>query len=210
MSSRLPGAEGGRNLEDNTGRREVRIAAGIMSVMVETPEGPVEIARIQDTEHRIEGEWAKTSRPAPPAVLQPLVPVTGVRPLGELELIDMLLRPDVIVVDSRKPDQYARGTIPGAVNIPFAEADERLELLGCSRRADGWDCGDAQQIALFCNGAWCGQSPTAIRRMVAAGYPPERMFYYRNGMQGWLLQGLTVHVPGSGAGAVVVAREGVV
>lgn len=68
-------------------------------------------------------EWARTSRPAPPAELQPLVPVAGVVPLGELELIEALQSPDVVVVDSRKSEQYAKYTIPGAINLPFTEID---------------------------------------------------------------------------------------
>jgi rhodanese-related sulfurtransferase len=177
---------------------EVRITAERAAVLVDTADGAVEIRRIQDPNHRIEGEWARTSRPAPPAVIQPLVPVAGVVPLGELELIDMLERPDAIVIDSRKSEQYPHGTIPGAVNIPFTEMLDRLDELGCKRTTSGWDCSEAKPVALFCNGVWCGQSPTAIRRMVEAGYPPERIFYYRNGMQGWHLLGLTVQKPKGG------------
>lgn len=176
---------------------EVRITSELASVVVDTAEGPVEIRRVQDPDHRIGGDWAKTSRPAPPAVIQPLIPAAGVVPIGELELIEMLQRPDVRVIDSRKSDQYAHGTIPGAMNIPFTAAAEQLDLLGCVRRADGWDCTGARQVALFCNGVWCGQSPAAIRHMVEVGYPPERIFYYRNGMQIWHLLGLTAHRPKS-------------
>jgi hypothetical protein len=47
-------------------------------------------------------------------------------------------------------------------------------------------------VALFCNGIWCGQSPTAIRNMIEAGYPADRISYYRGGMQVWRVLGLTV------------------
>lgn len=173
----------------------VRITETAARVIVHTYDGAIEIARIQDTEHRLEGDWGKTSRPAPPAVLQPLVPAEGVVPLGELELIDMLMRANAVVVDSRKAEQHAQSTLPGAINIPFTEVEDRLDLLGCVRRRDGWDCRGARQVALFCNGVWCGQSPAAIRRMIAAGYPADLIHYYRNGMQGWLLQGLSTCVP---------------
>jgi rhodanese-related sulfurtransferase len=39
---------------------------------------------------------------------------------------------------------------------------------------------------------WCGQSPTAIRAMIAAGYPAEKIQYYRGGMQDWRILGLSV------------------
>ena len=174
----------------------VCIEEGVVSLSVDTPDGPVEISRIADAEHRLTDEWAHTSRSAPPAVLQPLLPVAGIIPLGELELIEALSAPDIVVADGRKPEQYAKYTIPGAVNLPFTDIQQGLEHLGCRRSADGWDCHDAARVALFCNGVWCGQSPAAIRKMVEAGFPPERILYYRNGLQGWLLQGLSVWTPG--------------
>ena len=72
----------------------------------------------------------------------------------------------------------------------------RLDELGCQRGSDRWDCSEARPVLLFCNGAWCGQSPTAIRAMVREGYPAQRIFYYRGGMQAWKSLGLTT-VPGS-------------
>jgi rhodanese-related sulfurtransferase len=180
----------------DTASPEVCIADGVVRLNVDTPPGPVEIRRIADTEHRLSGEWAHTSRPAPPAVLQPLVPVEGVIPLGELELIEALRDADIVVADGRKPAQFTKYSIPGAINLPFTEVEHALEYLGCCRNAEGWDCGRARRVALFCNGVWCGQSPAAIPKMTAAGFPAERILYYRNGMQGWLLQGLSVWTPG--------------
>jgi rhodanese-related sulfurtransferase len=121
-----------------------------------------------------------------------MVPAAGVTPIAELELIALLQDPGAVVVDSRTPDWYAGGTIPGAVNIPYAEAVDRLAELGCEIDFEGWDCEGARPVALFCNGAWCGQSPTAIRRMIEAGFPAERIHYYRGGMQAWRMLGLTV------------------
>lgn len=117
-------------------------------------------------------------------------------PLGELELIEALQSPDIVVADGRKPEQYAKYTIPGAINLPFTNIDAALDALGCRRDGDTWDCRRARPVAMFCNGVWCGQSPTAIRKMTAAGFPADRISYYRNGLQGWLLQGLSVWTPG--------------
>jgi hypothetical protein len=35
-------------------------------------------------------------------------------------------------------------------------------------------------LLLFCNGTWCDQSPRAIRNLVEADYPPNKLFYYRS------------------------------
>ncbi len=171
---------------------EVQIAPGVASVSVQTRTGEVEIRRIPDTAHEVTGEWARTSRPCPEFCIQPMTPAEGVTTIGELELIAALQDPDVVVVDSRTPDWFASGTIPGAINIPYTEAVDRLAELGCEIDFDGWDCAQARPVALFCNGLWCGQSPAAIRRMIEAGFPAERISYYRGGMQSWRVLGLTV------------------
>lgn len=174
----------------------VRIAEGVEPCRVAGPSGPLEICRSADPEHRLSSEWSRTSRPAPPADLQPLLPAPGVVPLGEIELIEALQSGDILVADARKPDQFAKYTIPGAINLPFTETEAALEALGCRREGSAWDCTGARRLANFCNGAWCGQSPTAIRRLIEAGFPAARISYYRNGLQGWLLQGLSVWTPG--------------
>ncbi len=171
---------------------KVGITSGMKSVTVETDDGPVEIRRIQDQSHEITGEYAKTSRACPPFCIQPFTPAEGVTTIGEIELIEMLKDPAAIVVDSRTVDWFRGGTIPGAISLPYTEVGDRLNRLGCEPDFDGWDCTEAKRVALFCNGLWCGQSPTAIRAMIAAGYPAERIFYYRGGMQSWRILGLTV------------------
>ena len=171
---------------------EVGITKDIPSVSLQTKNGLVEIVRIQDTKHEISGEWALTSRPCPEFCIQPHSPAEGVTTIGELELIEMLQAPEAVVVDSRTHDWFKGGTIPGAINIPYTNVVDELSKLGCEPDFDGWDCKEAKPVALFCNGVWCGQSPTAIRNMVKAGYPADRIFYYRGGMQVWRLLGLTV------------------
>lgn len=67
---------------------------------------------------------------------------------------------------------------------------------GAEGSADsGWDFSGAKDILLYCNGTWCGQSPAAIKNLLAIGYPPKKIFYYRGGMQSWQSLGLTVYMP---------------
>lgn len=173
----------------------VNITPDMASATVQTDVGPVEISRIQDPGNVVTGEWALTSRPCPNFCIQPMSPAEGVATIGELEMIAALQDPDVIVTDSRVRADYLGGTIPGAVHLPYTEVADRLDLLGCEVDFDGFDCTNASQVVLFCNGPWCGQSPTAIRRMIEAGYPAERIAYYRGGMQVWRMLGLSVTVP---------------
>jgi rhodanese-related sulfurtransferase len=171
----------------------VGITKDTMSVVVETAKGPVEISRIQDTENTIDAGWTLTSRACPPFCIQPMTPAEGVTTIGELELLAFLQDPEALVIDGRIRPQFEAGTIPGAVSVPYNEAADRLGELGCEPDFDGYECPEGvPTVALFCNGPWCGQSPTAARRMIEAGYPPEKIFYYRGGMQVWQSLGLTV------------------
>ncbi|AXC51315.1 rhodanese-like domain-containing protein [Paracoccus suum] len=159
-----------------------------------TPQGEeVTISRDQTEGAKLEGDWALTGHDCPPFCIQPISPAPGVATIGELELIEAMKAGETTLVDGRTPDWYAGGTIPGAINIPYTQAVERLAELGCEPDFDGkFDCSSAHNVIMFCNGAWCGQSPTAIRAMIGAGYPPEKIHYYRGGVLEWRLLGLTV------------------
>ena len=170
----------------------VNIQRNVATVTVPTEDGPIDISRIQDNANTVSGDWALTSRACPPFCVQPMSPAPGVKTIGELELMDMLRDPEAVVIDSRVPKHFAGGSIPGAISIPFGEAAERLGELGCEIDFDGFECTNPKPVALFCNGPWCGQSPTAARNMIEAGYPPEMIHYYRGGMQVWRMLGLTV------------------
>ncbi len=170
----------------------VRITKDIMSITVQTPDGPVEIKRNQDPKNTINPAFAKTSRKCPPFCVQPLQVAPGVETVGELEVIQFMAEKKGMIIDARTVEWHVRGTIPGAKNIPYTQIATRLGELGCAKNGDKWDCAKAKTVLLFCNGLWCGQSPTAIRAMLREGYPAAKIRYYRNGMQGWESLGLTV------------------
>lgn len=174
------------------GQTNVNISPDRASVTVPTAKGDQVISRIQDEANQITGDWARTSRPCPNFCVQPMIPAPGVTPVGELEVLGFLQDPDVIVVDSRVASDRATGMIPGAITIPYNEAADRLDELGCELDFDGFVCETPKKVALYCNGNFCGQSPTAIRRMIDAGFPADHLFYYRGGMAAWRMLGLTV------------------
>ena len=172
----------------------VNITPDMSAVTVETPSGAVEISRVQDESAVIEGEFARIARPCPEFCIQPMTPAEGVRTVGELEVMDALQDPGTLVVDGRVRPDWQTGTIPGAISMPYTEMADQLHELGCEPDFEGFIC-DADvvpNLVMFCNGPWCGQSPAAIRRIIDAGYPVEKIAYYRWGMQGWRMLGLTV------------------
>lgn len=186
------GLFGGAALADEAPR--VGITSTFAEVEFTTPQGEtVTISRDQTEGAMLEGDWRLIGRDCPPFCIQPLQAAEGVTTVGELELLALVQEDDVVLVDGRTSDWYTSGTIPGAINVPYTEAVERLAQLGCEPDFDGkFDCTEAKKAVMFCNGPWCGQSPTAIRSMLDAGYPADRIFYYRGGMQEWRMLGLTV------------------
>jgi rhodanese-related sulfurtransferase len=186
-------------MASTAGADPVGITKDMMSVEVETEGGAVAISRVQDNDAVIEGDFARIARPCPNFCIQPMIPAEGVTPIGELEMLAFLQDPEVVVIDGRVRPDFEGGAIPGAVNVPYTEAADRLNMLGCEPDFEGWICDgeDVKSAALYCNGPWCGQSPAAARRMIEAGFPAEKIYYYRAGMQGWRMLGLTVADPAS-------------
>ena len=74
---------------------------------------------------------------------------------------------------------------------------EVLDFFGASDidESDVFDFTNAKSLLLFCNGPWCDQSPRAIKGLRKIGYPADKLFYYRGGMQDWLIMGLSTIVP---------------
>lgn len=149
------------------------------TVVVQTAKGSVEITRVM------------TSCGKNGGTLQPLVPVAGVHPVGEIEILAALNDRGSLVVDMRDTNDRVKGTIPGSVGIPYTEVASRLNELGCQKNGGNWNCQAAKKVYAFCNGPVCPQSPMAIRAMTRDGFPADKIYYYRGGMLDWDALGLT-------------------
>jgi rhodanese-related sulfurtransferase len=168
----------------------------------------VRIERNPDTTSDIEPDYALTSRPCPPFCILPMQLAPGVETYGELEVLEVLKRisrrdETIILIDSRDGDWPQRsGLIPGAVHLPWnklhvqqAEPQAIAEILelqfGATRNGPFWNFEHAKTLVFYCNGPWCGQSPTNIKQLLALGYPAHKLKWYRGGMQVWKSLGLT-------------------
>lgn len=190
---------------------EVKITPELSHLELPQGDDTVLLMRHQDPGHTIEPPYAKTARPCPPYCVQPMRLAPGVETIGELEVIDALARiaagdRDLLLIDSRTREWVERGTIPGAVNLPYTRLDpahaspaqiaETLQFEFGAATADGlWNFDNSKTLILFCNGAWCGQSPTNIKALLGLGYPAHKLKWYRGGMQAWEQLGLTTVVP---------------
>ena len=187
----------------------VKITDGLGYVDVKHNGKTVRIQRNQSTSNTVNPDYAITSRKCPPFCIQPGTIAEGVETIGELEVLDYLKRMSdgdnsILVIDSRTPDWVEKGTIPGSINIPwtslkpgagadpFKIADILENKFGAVSLEGLWDFSAAKTLVLFCNGMWCGQSPTNIKTLLQFGYPANKLKWYRGGMQNWENLGLTV------------------
>lgn len=192
---------------------KVKVTPNLGSVTVMHEGEKVEIKRNQDPYNRIAEDYQQTSRECPPFCVQPIQLLPGVNTIGEIELLRMLAdramgEDAFLLIDSRTPDWFNKGTIPSAINIPwtklypgsstfdpFVAETLLLDKFGV-KKADGlFDFRGAEKLVLFCNGPWCGQSPTNIKALVGMGYPADKIYWYRGGMQMWHVLGLTTVEP---------------
>lgn len=130
----------------------------------------------------------------------------------------------ILVADSRTAAWVAKGTIPSAVNVPWTllapsggattesimkvmidtfgviltdgvDAFEVDEAIVGGTVAEVFDYTNAKTLVLFCNGMWCGQSPSSIKSLIKFGYPAEKIKWYRDGMQAWEILGFNTVKP---------------
>jgi rhodanese-related sulfurtransferase len=191
---------------------EVNITPDMASVEMLHEGKKTTISRNQNQKNTVNRDFAWTSRKCPPFCIQPAVVAPGVETIAELEVLAYLARinagdESILVIDSRTPDWVKKGTIPGAVNIPWTALNPArgadpisigeimVEKFGVKELEGLWDYSSAKTLVLFCNGMWCGQSPNNILNLLKFGYPADKIKWYRGGMQDWEILGLST-VPG--------------
>lgn len=162
------------------------------------------VTRDQNTAAVLQGDFTRTSRACPPNCIQPMIAATGVATYGELEVLGFLETKVSdgagLLLDVRDPSAFGTASIPGAVNVPFMTLteenrfrDDILRALGAVDADNGaLDFSNAMSLTVFSGGVWSGDAPTAIKHLLSAGYPANKLSYFRGGMQAWLHVGLTV------------------
>ncbi|VAW56210.1 hypothetical protein MNBD_GAMMA07-1477 [hydrothermal vent metagenome] len=188
---------------------KVKISRNLPSVDIMHKGKKITIQRNQNNKNTVDPRFAMTSRNCPPFCINPIVVAPGVETLGEIELLGYLKKmsegdDSILVIDSRTPSWVKSGTIPGAKNIPWTKLNvgrgadplSIADLVTSEFNAkelddDTFDFSKARTLILFCNGMWCGQSPTNIHSLLKMGYPANKIKWYRGGMQNWSNLGLT-------------------
>jgi len=182
----------------------VPITSGVKSIKMNLNGESFTIMRNQTKGNKISPLYETTNRGKP----QPIILAKGVETVGEIEFINLMKKAQnddtIAIIDSRKPGWFEKLRIPGALNVPFTDFDNKEEAIsamedemGVVQRKDGsLDFTNAKTLALYCNGYWCGQTPQMIKNakysLLTLGYPASKIKYYRGGMQAWTSLGFTV------------------
>lgn len=182
--------------------QEVRITPDLPELRLTLQGEEIVISRLQDGEAVLEGEAALVARPCPPHCIQPMRVAAGVEPLGALEVI-WFLQAEVAsgagyLLDVRMPAAFAAQRLPGAVNVPGVTlAPENPALrdiliaLGGREVGGGLDFAEAPVLAVYGSGPVDDSAAQAVRYLLAAGYPADKLRYFRGGLQEWLQFALT-------------------
>jgi rhodanese-related sulfurtransferase len=112
--------------------------------------------------------------------IQPMQAAESVFTIGEQEVFHHKKK-DLPIIDTRKIDTMDELSIPGSKNIPYDELVGRIDELD-----------ENHPSIFFCNGPQCPQSSTAIKNLLEAGYPADKILYYRGGMHDCITLGLPV------------------
>jgi len=182
----------------------VPITSGVKSIEMNLNGESFTLMRNQTKGNKITPLYETTNRGKP----QPMILAKGIETVGEVEFIELMKKAQkdemIAIIDSRKPGWFEKLRIPGALNVPFTDFDNKEDAIsamedemGVVQRKDGsLDFSNAKTLALYCNGYWCGQTPGMIKNakysLLNMGYPVSKIKYYRGGMQAWTSFGLTV------------------
>ena len=104
----------------------------------------------------------------------------GLEPVVASELLARLRVGDVVILDVRPEDEYGLGHLPGALNIPLRQLEQRLAELPRKR-----------QIVAYCRGPYCVLSFEAVAELRAWGFNVRRL---EQGFPEWKAAGLPIEV----------------
>lgn len=99
-------------------------------------------------------------------------------PVTAAELVTRLREGSVLLLDVRPEDEYGLGHLPGALNMPLAQLEERLSELPRDH-----------EIVAYCRGPYCVLSFEAVAALRARGFAVRRL---EQGFPEWKASGLPV------------------
>lgn len=135
--------------------------------------------------------------------IAPMQVARGVPTLDETAVLAFLVEQVAgnvgLMVDARLPQDRAMGFIPGTVSLPHATVaetnsfrDDILKALGARAFEGVYNFADARELLIYDHGPSSDDAGHLVRNLLAAGYPIDKIKYYRGGMQVWSVLGFSI------------------
>jgi rhodanese-related sulfurtransferase/DNA-binding transcriptional ArsR family regulator len=105
-------------------------------------------------------------------------------PVVMAELVERARSGNVVIVDTRPPNEYAAGHIAGAISVPIDELQERLKQLPKSK-----------EYVAYCRGPYCAYADRAVELLRANGRRARRLVH---GFPEWKASGLPIEAATQG------------
>jgi len=121
---------------------------------------------------------AQRHRPHTEAARRGYLGADDTEPVDLAELLRRAEAGDVVVLDVRPAPEYAAAHLPGAVNIPLEQLEDRLAELPADR-----------EVVAYCRGAYCVLAHDAVRLLAAHGRRARRA---TDGILEWRVAGRPV------------------
>ena len=109
---------------------------------------------------------------------KPTAPETieGATSLTAEEVVKLILsEPKLVIIDSRKEEEFTKGHIEGAINL----LDTSMDQASLARSAPDKDT----PLLFYCNGIRCLRSSNATQKALEWGY--NRLYWFRGGWVEW-------------------------
>lgn len=102
--------------------------------------------------------------------------IAGAKTVGAKQIFELVAKtPNMVILDNRKPEDYAAGHIEGAIRL--IDTDVSAETLAKHIAAKD------TPVLFYCNGVKCGRAAKAAEKAIQFGY--TKIYYYALGMDEW-------------------------
>jgi ArsR family transcriptional regulator len=99
-------------------------------------------------------------------------------PVSRQKLMELSRTGAVTILDVRPEDEFLLGHVPGALNIPFHQLEQRLSEID-----------PKQEVVAYCRGPYCVLSHKAIASLRANGFRARRL---EDGLPEWRAAGFPI------------------
>lgn len=102
--------------------------------------------------------------------------IDGATNLSAEQVIDLILnRPELIIIDARKQDEFAKGHIENAISLLDTEMTEEALAQHIPTKETA--------VLFYCNGKRCMRSTNAAKKALSWGY--SKVHWFRGGWGEW-------------------------